>query len=51
MKRILKYQKQSLGLISKSMGLPTLDESLEDPQGEATDKEIKAEQEMEDEEE
>jgi len=47
MKRILDYQKQSLDLISKSMGLPTLDESLEDPQGEATDKATKAEQEKE----
>ena len=28
---ILKYQKQSLDLISKSMGLPTFDESLEGP--------------------
>ena len=46
---IFDYQKQSLDLISKSMGLPTFDESMEDLQGEATDKMTKAEEEMEDE--
>ena len=46
---IFDYQKQSLDLISKSMGLPTFDELLEDPAGEATDKMTKAEEEADDE--
>ena len=46
---IFKYQKQSLDLISKSMGLPTFDEMLEDPHGEFTDKATKEAEEAEDE--
>ena len=44
MKRILKYQKQSLDLISKSMGLPTFDEMIENEIDDAIEEKHQQEQ-------
>ena len=49
MKQIIDYQKKSLDLISKSIGLPIFDELLEDPYGDFIDKETKASEEIDDE--